>query len=138
MAREDKLKAQTVLLRRAVERLQMALSRPKDEFVRDSAIHRFEFCFELAWKVLQSYLEREGLEARSPRSAIRAAFQVGLLPDDTQWLAMLELRNLTSHTYDEALAEKMYAALPGALQRLQDLLHRLETQGLAPGNFPPA
>ncbi|BCW93214.1 MAG: nucleotidyltransferase [Thermoanaerobaculum sp.] len=138
MAREDKLKAQTALLRRAVERLEVALSRPKDEFVRDSAIQRFEFCFELAWKVLQTYLEREGLEARSPRSAIRGAFQVGLLPDDAQWLEMLELRNLTSHTYDEALAEKIYAALPGALQRLQDLLHRLETQGLAAGNSQPA
>lgn len=137
MAREDKLKAQTALLRRAVERLEVALSRPKDEFVRDSAIQRFEFCFELAWKVLQPYLEREGLEARSPRSAIRAAFQVGLLPDDAQWLEMLELRNLKSHAYDEALAEKIYAALPGALQRLQDLLHRLETQGLAPGNSQP-
>lgn len=93
------------LLARAVERLEKALAQPKDEFVRDSAIQRFEFCFELSWKVLQSYLELEGLEARSPRAAIRAAFQVGLLSDDPGWLDILELRNLTSHTYDEALAK---------------------------------
>lgn len=93
------------LLARAVERLEKALAQPKDEFVRDSAIQRFEFCFELSWKVLQSYLELEGLEARSPRAAIRAAFQVGLLSDDPGWLDILELRNLTSHTYDKALAK---------------------------------
>ena len=51
---------------------------------------------------------------------------MGLLPEDPGWLEMLELRNLTSHTYDEALAERIYAALPQALARFQDLLKRLE------------
>lgn len=120
---------QVALFRRAVERLAAALARPKDEFVRDSAIQRFEFCFELAWKVLQSYLEVQGLEARSPRAAIRGAFQVGLLPEDSKWLEMLELRNLTSHSYDEALAEKIYATLPEVRERLQHLLQRLSSEG---------
>ncbi|WP_276605759.1 nucleotidyltransferase substrate binding protein [Thermus tengchongensis] len=126
MERETHLRERTALFRRAVERLGNALARPKDEFIWDSAIQRFEFTFELAWKVLKLYLEREGLEARSPRAAIRGAFQVGLLPEDPGWLEMLELRNLTSHTYDEALAERIYAALPQALARFQDLLKRLE------------
>ncbi|TBH21285.1 DUF86 domain-containing protein [Thermus thermamylovorans] len=117
------------LFRRAVERLGEALARPKDEFLRDSPIQRFEFTFELAWKVLKLYLEREGLEARSPRAAIRGVFQVGLLPEDPGWLEMLELRNLTSHTYDEALAERIYSALPQALARFQELLRRLEEEG---------
>ncbi len=117
---------QTASLARAVERLKTALERPKDEFVRDSAIQRFEFTFELAWKTLKTFLELQGLEARSPRSAIRGAFQAGLLPEDPFWLEMLELRNLTSHTYDEALAERIYAELPKALKRFQELLRRLE------------
>lgn len=128
MVKQAKLEAQMALLARAVERLEKALSQPKDEFVRDSAIQRFEFCFELSWKVLQSYLELEGLEARSPRAAIRGAFQVGLLSDDTGWLDILELRNLTSHTYDEALAEKLYAALPAVLLRFRSLLERLKEE----------
>lgn len=129
MPREDKLKAQIALLGRAVERLAAALARPNDEFVRDSAIQRFEFCFELTCKVLQSYLALQGMEARSPRTAIRGAFQVGLLSEDEKWLEMLELRNLTSHSYDEALAEKIYAALPAVRDRLQALLERLRREG---------
>lgn len=128
MERETQLKERLALFRRAVERLGEALARPKDEFLRDSAIQRFEFTFELAWKVLKLYLEREGLEARSPRAAIRGAFQVGLLPEDPGWLEILELRNLTSHTYDEALAERVYNALPQALARFQELLRRLEEE----------
>ncbi|GAB5602908.1 hypothetical protein FJNA_14330 [Thermus sp. FJN-A] len=38
MTRETKLKAQMASLARAVERLKAALERPKDEYIRDSAI----------------------------------------------------------------------------------------------------
>ncbi len=62
------------LLEQATKRLDEALSRPKDEFIRDAAIQRFELTFGLAWKVLKGYLEIQGLEARSPRMAIRWAF----------------------------------------------------------------
>jgi nucleotidyltransferase substrate binding protein (TIGR01987 family) len=129
LGKEEKLKEQVALLRRAVARLASALAQPKDEFVRDSAIQRFAFTFELSWKTLKTYLELQGLEARSPRAAIREAFATGLLPEDPGWLAMVELRNLTSHTYEEELAEQVYAALPQALARFEALLSRLEEEG---------
>lgn len=121
----ERLHAQTIFFAKAVNRLADALNQPKNEFIRDAAIQRFEFTFELAWKVLKTYLEREGLEARSPRAAIRGAFSVGLLPEDEGWLAMLELRNLSSHTYNEDIAEKIYAELPAMLHRFQALLAKL-------------
>lgn len=37
----------------------------------DATIQRFEFCFELAWKLMKTVLEYEGIEANSPRSCIR-------------------------------------------------------------------
>jgi hypothetical protein len=40
LGKEEKLKEQVALLRRAVARLASALAQPKDEFVRDSAIQR--------------------------------------------------------------------------------------------------
>jgi nucleotidyltransferase substrate binding protein (TIGR01987 family) len=129
LGREEKLKEQVALLRRAVARLASALAQPKDELVRDSAIQRFGFTFELSWKTLKTYLELQGLEARSPRAAIREAFATSLLPEDPGWLAMVELRNLTSHTYEEELAEQVYAALPQALARFEALLSRLEEEG---------
>ncbi len=121
----DALRQQVDSLGKAIGRLAAALARPKDEFIRDSAIQRFEFTSELAWKILKRYLAVQGIEARSPRAAIRAAFELDLIPEDTGWLAMVELRNLTSHTYDEKIAERIYAELPGMLARFESLHQRL-------------
>lgn len=121
----EQLRQQTENLARAVKRLADALDQPKNEFIRDSAIQRFEFTYELAWRVLKRYLAAQGVEARSPREAIRGAFEAGLIPDDPSWLGMIELRNLTSHTYDEKVAERIYAELPGMLKRFNALLARL-------------
>lgn len=51
---------------------------------------------------------------------------MGLLPEDPFWLAMLELRNLAAHTYEETLAESICARLPKAFKRFQDLLEALK------------
>jgi nucleotidyltransferase substrate binding protein (TIGR01987 family) len=123
----DRLRKQIVFLQHAVERLADALDQPKNEYLRDAAIQRFEFTFELAWKVMKTYVEHQGLEARSPRESIRMAFKAALIPEDVGWLAMIELRNLTSHTYDEALAERIYVQLPDMLSRFLDLLAQLQT-----------
>ena len=46
----------------ASKRLAEALNtRPVDTLVRDAAIQRFEFSFELAWKAIQEALKKEGL-----------------------------------------------------------------------------
>ena len=42
-----------------------------DDMYLDATIQRFEFCFELAWKLMKAVLEYEGIEANSPRSCIR-------------------------------------------------------------------
>jgi nucleotidyltransferase substrate binding protein (TIGR01987 family) len=103
-----------------------ALAQPKTEWTRDAALQRFEFTVELAWKSIARFARREGLEAASPRQAFRIAFRLGWIDDDQVWLAMLEDRNLTSHTYSEKTAEELFArlhdyqtALSGLLQRLQ-------------------
>ncbi|MDX1655575.1 MAG: nucleotidyltransferase substrate binding protein [Candidatus Competibacteraceae bacterium] len=121
----EPLRVRQEQLERAVQRLADALAQPKDEFIRDAAIQRFEFTFELTWKVLKLFLEYQGIEARSPRACIRESFVVGLLPEDDGWLEMVTLRNLTSHTYDEATAERVYQALPQVVTRIRDLLERL-------------
>ncbi len=35
---------------RCLEKFKEVLQKPKDDIVRDSAIKRFELCFEIAWK----------------------------------------------------------------------------------------
>ncbi len=113
---------------RAVGRQSEALDQPQNSFLRDSAIQRFEFTFEFAWKVLKEFLSLQGLEARSSRAAIRGVFEVGLIPEDDRWLGLLELRNLASHTYDEILADRLYAEFPGALRLFRTLLLRIREE----------
>jgi nucleotidyltransferase substrate binding protein (TIGR01987 family) len=108
----------------AVSRFNDVLQKPKDEYIRDSAIQRFEFTFELAWKVLKACLEEKGLLVYSPRDAFRGAFQVGLIENEPGWLEMVETRNLTAHVYDEKLAEEVYDSLSAYLPLFQKLAEK--------------
>jgi nucleotidyltransferase substrate binding protein (TIGR01987 family) len=67
-------------------------------------IQFFEITFELAWKLLKDYEEIEGLIAKTPRAAIKQAFQSGLISNGHDWIDALQDRNLTSHTYNEETA----------------------------------
>jgi nucleotidyltransferase substrate binding protein (TIGR01987 family) len=95
----------------AAQRLCEAVAQPESDLLRDAVIQRFEFTFELVWKSLKLYLERQGLDCGRPRPTLKKAFAEGLIgtPDEADlWLRMLEDRNLTSHAYDEALATRIY------------------------------
>lgn len=52
-------------------------------------------------------MEAEGYVAKSPRESIKQAFQSEIIEDGHLWMDALSKRNLTSHTYDEELAEKL-------------------------------
>lgn len=121
----DKLRNLLRLLGTALSRLDLALAQPVNEFVRDSAIQRFEFTFELFWKSLKAYAEESGLEAFSPRDSLRVAFQLGVIQESPEWFRMLEDRNLTSHTYNEATADAIYSHLPTYTRLIRQALDEL-------------
>ncbi len=106
---------------RAIVRLNEALMASETDLSRDAAIQRFEFCFELAWKVIQERVRTEGLDCQSPKGCLKLAYKNGWLGDETGWLAMLEDRNRTAHTYDEALAKDVYRRLSAHLPLLKAL-----------------
>ncbi len=93
---------------RAAQRLEEACMQPFSSYVRDSVIQRFEFSWELAWKVLKLRLEALGVEVLSPRDAFQEGLAKGLLHDGNAWSRAQKMRNLTSHTYDEKLADEVY------------------------------
>ena len=74
---------------------------------RAGMIQFFEMAFEQSWKVLKDFLEEEGFVVKSPRDAIKTAFQYGFIENAEIWLEALKDRNLTTHTYDEKTAEKV-------------------------------
>ncbi|MDT9755475.1 nucleotidyltransferase substrate binding protein [Heyndrickxia coagulans] len=76
------------------------------EIEKAGIVQFFEMTFELAWKVQKDYLEAQGYLVKSPRETIKQAFQFGLIEDGHVWMDALSKRNLSTHTYDEAFAEK--------------------------------
>ena len=122
----DKLQNLVGQLERAVARFSDALAQETNDYIRDTAIQRFEFTFELAWKTLKVLLEEKGLTTYAPRDSIKGAFQVGLIPDNPTWLEMIKLRNLTSHTYNEGTAKEIFDALPRILVLFNELLAELK------------
>jgi nucleotidyltransferase substrate binding protein (TIGR01987 family) len=115
----------------ALARFGAALEHPDpDEIVMDGTIQRFEFSFELFWKTLPRFLQKEGVDTASPRSTLRHAYRRGLLDRERLWLDMLEDRNRSSHIYDAEMARAIYAKLPAYYVelrgRLEELKHRQE------------
>lgn len=99
----------------ALERFAEILQEKKNTIVRDAAIQRFEFTFEAVWKYVQYHLKtKEGLDLASPKAVIRASFQCNFFDElETETaIRMTDDRNLTSHTYDEDLANEIFEKLP--------------------------
>lgn len=106
---KDKIEKQRGSFIKAIDRLEEALEEEKNEFVRDSVVQRFEFSFELGWKLMKmvlNYLGRE--DCNSPRESIVISAQVKLIDNPEKWLDYLEVRNLSVHMYSENTAEEVY------------------------------
>lgn len=94
------------------------------ELNRDASIQRFEFCVELAWKTSLKIL---GIKATSPKEALRDMLKSKLISDFDLWFDFLVARNKSSHTYDEKIAEQVYASALVFLPEGKNLLKILET-----------
>ena len=112
----ERLRQRLALAEQALRSFQelASLDRPSP-IERDAAIQRFEYTFEAVWKACQRFLlVKEGLDAGSPKSCIRAAGHVGLFSEEETQdaLEMADDRNLTAHTYNEGLAKAIFERLP--------------------------
>jgi nucleotidyltransferase substrate binding protein (TIGR01987 family) len=130
-------------LRKAVNALGQVLERCEDEALTSSldpitrnalragAIQHFEFTFELCWKFMQRWirLNRGPGDADLPRTRkelFRLAARHDLVDDPTSWFAYAEARNLTSHTYNDEEAARVYQVTQRFLADAKTLLNRLE------------
>jgi nucleotidyltransferase substrate binding protein (TIGR01987 family) len=123
---------------RAMALLQRGLTRwqatPDDEELRDACIQRFEFTFELSWKMLKRRLELDlpnavEVDAMSFRALIRAGAEQGLIGEVAPWWVYRDKRNITSHTYDARKAAEVAAVLPAFARDVQALLAALQQRG---------
>ena len=97
------------LLREAMANGPSALS----QLEKEGVIQRFEYCFELAWKTVKDYMEANGFvfAVVMPRQVLKEAFAAKVIADGQVWIAMLDHRNLLSHTYNPAVFEEAVAAI---------------------------
>lgn len=99
----------------------------RDIIQKAGLIQFFEISIELSWNLLKDFLEEQGFhDLKSPRDSIKKAFEVALIQNGHIWLQTLNNRNMTSHTYDEEMADKVveeiiYVYYP-LLQQLYDRL----------------
>jgi nucleotidyltransferase substrate binding protein (TIGR01987 family) len=123
-------------LTKALASLDKALVRAKaavaDEELRDACIQRFEFSFELCWKMIKRTLVHGGesaadIDSLSKRGLFRTAFERGWIASPDAWFEYLTQRNQTSHTYDAAVAAAVAAVIPQFHADAVRLLHKLES-----------
>lgn len=107
---QNKAKELLTDYRNCLQRLEEILSRDaaKDPDFIDGTIQRFEFTFEIAWKLMREILMDRGVSVNSPKMTIKEAFREKFFEDGDGWIKMLEDRNLTSHTYKQDLAKEIY------------------------------
>lgn len=108
----DKFQYKLQNFERALLRLKESIAdfdKMKNMSVRDGAIQRFEFTTELSWKTMREYLLSENvIDINSPKSVLRAAFDMKLIVDEEGWRSILNDRNQTSHLYDEDNANQIF------------------------------
>lgn len=112
--------------------LEAALAIPELDIIqRAGLIQFFEISFELSWKTLKDYLEEQGfVDVKSPRTAIKKAFEINLVSDGHTWLQALEDRNLTAHTYDEETAIEVVQLIRNMYYPLLKELHNVLYQNM--------
>ena len=103
------------------------------ELELEGVIQRFEYTFELAWKVLQDLLQFKGYEFMlGPNGTMKMAFEDGLISDHDGWRKMAKSRNTLSHVYDQEEAlpiiRLIYSDYAPLLKKLDEKLEFLSQE----------
>ncbi|HCL55963.1 MAG TPA: nucleotidyltransferase [Spirochaetia bacterium] len=94
------------------EGVDIAKTRALSKLEKQGLIQGFEYTHELAWNLLKDYLTEQGIVGLiGSKDCTREAFKNGLVSSGEIWMDMIQARNLTSHTYDTQLAEKVYQSI---------------------------
>ncbi len=113
----------------AVSRLSEALAKePANDLERDGCIQRFEYTYELAWKMMRRHLvlvSAQDADLLGRKELFREAARRDLIADPEAWFAFQKARNITSHNYDEHKAAASYDAARAFLPVARALLAKL-------------
>jgi nucleotidyltransferase substrate binding protein (TIGR01987 family) len=123
------------VLGNAVLRLKEGLAalgrEPENTLYRDAVIQRFEFTYGLCATLLARYLEQAAPvppeKEMSFPTLIRTASENGLLRSGWDvWYEFRKARNLTSHVYNEEIAQQVVEKIPGFAVEAEFLFTELQ------------
>lgn len=109
---------------RALGQLNEGLENVPDptDLQKEGIIQRFELTHELAWNVMRDFLKARGVrDIYGSKDATRHAFAHDLIDDGEVWMAMIESRNQTVHTYHQNILITEFEKIKTLYQpKLQD------------------
>lgn len=108
-----------------------------NDLEQQGLIQAFEYTYELAWNVIKDYFENQGdTGIYGSRDAYRLAFKRGLIANGQHWMDMIKNRTLTTHTYNEevadAIAEKIINCYYSEFIQLRDTLREIKDKNDKP------
>ena len=113
----------------ALKNLENALSiHSPSDLERDGTIQRFEYCYELLWKLSQRVLQEHEVKAEYPKTIFRELGRLGWINNVEEWLAFQQARNDSSHEYGIQFANKSYHLAKIFLPLANQLFEILKTK----------
>ncbi|WP_018651655.1 nucleotidyltransferase substrate binding protein [Actinobacillus capsulatus] len=94
------------------------------------AIQKFEFVYELSLKMMKRQLQQEAINNDDVggygfKDILREALRLGLINDMSKWIEYRDMRNITSHTYDQQKADAVYSRISDFLEQSRFLVEQL-------------
>ena len=99
--------------------------------LKAAVIQNFEFTFELAWKMMDRWLNENKTPGitlgLSKRALYTLAAESGIVSEIGVWQTFQDARNKTSHTYDEAVAMGVFDIALKFPSVVDDLIEKLSS-----------
>lgn len=114
------------------DRLENDITETEENVIKAGVIQNFEFTYELCWKFMKRWLELNLtpglLDGVSRKELFRYALENRLINSFEDWVKYHELRNTTSHTYNEDVADEIYIVSETFLKDAKILYHAIEAK----------
>ena len=133
--------------KRALASLERAITRStaaaNDEELRDAVIQRFEYSYELSWKMLKRHLEQVvpdpgRVDQWSFKELMREAAERGLITAVEPWIEYRYQRNMTAQVYDEEKARRVAETAQSFITDAKALLAAVERRNVDWSGTTPA
>lgn len=126
-----KLIIQTKLFEKAYLSLKQWLEKENlSDLEQDWIIQRFEYTIEIAWKTLKKFLQYKKVSfLATPKDIFRECYRLWLIDDLDLWEDLLDIRNISSHTYSEYLSNKSFEVIKKNYTVIGTVIEKLKNIG---------